>query len=83
MSADFWYTQGVLGAVLAVLGWAIWRVMLWARVAVVEPMVKSHLALVEALNEHMPKQTAAMLEIAEHQRQILERVVHQLPGGKS
>jgi hypothetical protein len=54
------FNYGVPTALLMIVLWALWRLTTWARDKVVEPVVKSHLELIDALKTHVPKQTDAI-----------------------
>lgn len=68
---------GVLASVIASGAGILWGLAHWAKGHVVEPLVKSHVELIDALKEQLPEQTKK-LENAEKllvsQNQILKRV---------
>ena len=60
---DVWqnlFNFGVPTAILLILLWGIWKIITWAKLVVVEPVVGSHLKLIDSLNEHLPKQTSSI-----------------------
>ncbi len=80
------FNFGVPTAILLMLMYGLWKMAMWFKESVVEPVVKSHLKLIETLNEHIPKQTEAIYRqsevlekrtalfaaLAENQKQIAE-----------
>lgn len=54
------FNYGVPTGLLLLVLWAIWRTGQWAKQEVVAPIVKSHLALIEMMMEHLPRQTDAL-----------------------
>jgi hypothetical protein len=54
------FDYGIPTGVLLVLLAAIWRVAVWTKSKVVEPLVESHLGLIKVLTEHVPKQTVIL-----------------------
>jgi len=66
---------GAVGVLLLVL-YAIWQVVIWAKVNVAEPVVKKHLELIETLTTHFPKQTEAV----EKQTEMLGEVKSEVEG---
>ena len=56
------FNYGVPTALLAGFVLGLWRVLVWARDKVVEPVVKNHMELIDTLKTHMPRQTGAIEE---------------------
>ncbi len=49
------FNYGVPTGILLIVLWAIWRILGWVKANVVEPVVKSHLDLINVLKENVPK----------------------------
>lgn len=57
------FNYGLPTALLFIVGLAIWRVMVWAKAKVVEPVVDAHVRMMNTFSDQMPKQTSAIEKI--------------------
>lgn len=63
MELKEWFNYGVPTALLAMICFGIWKVSNWAKIKVVEPVVKAHLELVEALKDAIPEQNRKLDQV--------------------
>ena len=61
---------GLPTAILVVLCFALWRGGIWLTRTVVEPVVKSHLELVEVLSKRFPEQCSRLQALVDMQKEI-------------
>ncbi len=84
MTSEF-FNYGVPTGVLIVLLLGIWRLVLWGRAHVLEPIVRSHLELIDTFTEHLPKlaetlenqskEIGRQTDILEKMNQLMEKVI--------
>jgi hypothetical protein len=55
---------GLPMTLLAVLVLGLWKVLAWARTAVVEPVVQAHMSLLATMKEHVALQTVKLEEVS-------------------
>lgn len=58
------FNYGLPTSLLVGLTFGLWQIVKWAKTAVVEPVVKNHLALIQTLQESVPKHTAQLENVA-------------------
>lgn len=54
------FNYGVPTGILVMLLWGIWKLSVWLRDNIAQPVVKAHLSLIATLQEHLPRQTDAI-----------------------
>lgn len=87
--AQFWLNNGIAVTVLAAVGFAVWRIIIWAG-RKLDPIMKAHLDLIQTLREHSPKQTTKLEQVLQenvkqtqailNQKEALEDHQHHLDG---
>jgi len=68
MEVKDFFNYGVPTGLLVLFLYASWRIVAYLKTNVMEPTVKNHLKLIEALNEHLPRQTAGIEQIIGEER---------------
>ncbi len=66
------FNYGVPTGILFMAAFGLYRLILWAKEAIVGPITKSHIDLIEALREHLPKQQEAVNKMLENQAIVIE-----------
>jgi hypothetical protein len=59
------FNYGVPTGLLLLTMFGLWRMLLWAKTNVVEPVVRSHLALITSLTENVPRQSEKLTRVAD------------------
>lgn len=67
------FNYGLPTVILSVLVWALWRMILWAKTSVAEPVVAAHLKLVATLQESIPVQNAKLDLVAKKADLVAEK----------
>lgn len=76
---DRLFGYGLPTILLACLCLGLWRIILWGKKVVVEPVISSHLTLIKTLNDHLPKQTDS-LGSQTSILQAIEKKANELPA---
>lgn len=59
------FNYGLPSLLLFILFIGLWRLAIWSRQHIVEPIVKNHLKLIDTLNEHVPRQTEKISKVGD------------------
>ena len=78
MEARDWINYGLPTMLLVSLVWGLWRLIGYAKVMVVEPVVKAHLELIDTLKREVPEQKAQLAKVADMHAKVSGKQARQM-----
>jgi hypothetical protein len=64
------FNYGTPAAFLLIVMIGAWKFLKWARIHLVEPLIKNHLELIETLKDNIPEQSAKLREVARLAKEV-------------